>query len=843
MAFNLFPAYIVFGKLGLTFILLLLILPLFNYKKSPVKIKRKKEKYFSENWQQALKKVFKDLFKNLILISKLTIPLMFLAGFLGVLLIKLIPFETFIKFQPSVFLILVVAFLGTFTPIPIAFDVIFTYILLSSGLNLFFVGILLFTLGTYSIYPFMIIYKNLSKKIALILFLIVMFFGIILGFSIDTYNDYKTEEALKIYDDFVKEQNLTVNENQILVEKSDFPIQKLLSYDLVFNLDPPKNSSIEIEEIKYLDRKSYGEKFFTRFPENSFGISEHNEINLLGSLAIDPFSFGSGIASGDFNNDNFIDLVLGTKEGILLYKNEEGNFSKVKISIEEIDNLMIFLVSFIDFNNDGWLDLFLSSFNEGNFIILNEEGKFKESNLMKIIRGDGLVTISASFADIDLDGFLDYYEGNWDFNAFSKQGRNRLMLNKDGVFNEYEFQDKIKGRTLTSLFSDINNDGFIDLMVGNDFEDPDFYYLTNNSNFLKEITKKDGIIPITTYNTMSFTTGDVNNDLLPDIYSTNLFEKKSSKFNYLDSCLEISTIKERDKCNKIMSFNKRILFDKGKIEKCQDFNDLQEKIYCMDYFLIDIVRFEKNLTLCNKLENPFSNLVCNGKSKSRNQEYKNIDKNKFIEQKESKNVLLMGRNDKTFQDKTQEYGVSQGHWSWNAKFADLDNDELQDIYIVNGFWKSTDDESNVFYHNKGGEKFVNEVDQFGLSTKLKTGQYTYIDIDNDGDLDLIVLTLHGLPLIFMNNEETNNLITFEFRDLKGNYYGIGTKIYIYYNGKHQMRELNAGGGFMSYDAPYLHFGLGNNDQIDFLKILWPDGEKTTIEKDLAANHKYIIKRK
>ena len=119
----------------------------------------------------------------------------------------------------------IVAFLGTFTPISIAFDVILTYILLSSGLNLFFVGILLFTLGTYSIYPFMIIYKNLSKKIALILFLIVMFFGIILGFSIDTYNDYKTEEALKIYDDFVKEQNLTVNENQILVEKNYFTLQ------------------------------------------------------------------------------------------------------------------------------------------------------------------------------------------------------------------------------------------------------------------------------------------------------------------------------------------------------------------------------------------------------------------------------------------------------------------------------------------------------------------------------------------------------------------------------------------------------------------------------------------
>ena len=224
--------------------------------------------------------------------------------------------------------------------------------------------------------------------------------------------------------------------------------------------------------------------------------------------------------------------------------------------------------------------------------------------------------------------------------------------------------------------------------------------------------------------------------------------------------------------------------------------------------------------------------------------YKYLDQG-AIDQTPEGNVLLMGFADGTFTDVARETGVFDSGWAWNAKFADLDNDEWLDLYVANGWWLETRLYSNRFFHNNQGQDFSAAEEQFGLVNRLKESSYTYLDLDNDGDLDIITTAMHGFIHVYINNEYQNNLMIFEFRDHKGNFFGIGNKVYIYYgehNERHQVREIKSGGGFLSFDAPYAHFGLGKYDQVHKIEIVWSTGEKTTIEHPLAANQKYIITR-
>jgi hypothetical protein len=217
------------------------------------------------------------------------------------------------------------------------------------------------------------------------------------------------------------------------------------------------------------------------------------------------------------------------------------------------------------------------------------------------------------------------------------------------------------------------------------------------------------------------------------------------------------------------------------------------------------------------------------------------------------NVLLQNLGDGQFKNVAQAKGVTNGLWAWNSAFADLDNDEWQDLYIANGFLPLKEKttirseqliHSNVFFHNQGGDHFIPAQKEFGLDQLSVVPAYTYVDIDNDGDLDIVSVSLNGPLSVYLNNEQVNNSVIFQIRDHKGNSQGVGGKIYIYYgDNEHQVREIKLGGGYLSYDATIAHFGLGQHDSIDKIEIIWSTGEKTSIEKEFQANNRYIIIRK
>jgi len=123
--------------------------------------------------------------------------------------------------------------------------------------------------------------------------------------------------------------------------------------------------------------------------------------------------------------------------------------------------------------------------------------------------------------------------------------------------------------------------------------------------------------------------------------------------------------------------------------------------------------------------------------------------------------------------------------------------------------------------------------------------YSYIDYDNDGDLDIVAISSDGPIWLYTNNTQDNRGIIFELDDHKGNRTGIGSRIIIHYGkdgNKHQIREIKASGGFVSYDAPRAHFGLGKHETVSRVEVIWSTGERSELQGTFKAGHKYIIER-
>jgi hypothetical protein len=477
-------------------------------------------------------------------------------------------------------------------------------------------------------------------------------------------------------------------------------------------------------------------------------------------------------------------------------------------------------------------------------------------------RDDAMLVLAATFGDPDQDGDLDVALGNWAAGWYRRvpgeESRNRIVFNENGSVTGEIYADLpgLPGETLSIVFSDIDGDGIADLLEGNDFEMPDYFYIGDGAGGFTPLKRSDGVIPMTTTTTMAIKTADLHNDGVPEIYAAQIAGRSSGvsgtlKMRSLDVyCDDIERAEDKAVCETNMQikswYKSGNNFDPTYAGKCQELDGRYEA-ECKGMLVKDLAIQNRDPSICGLVpkDQRYARAFCDIHFKpAGTPDEAALDE--AIPQILRRNVLLVRGPDGTYDEQAEAQGLDVGGWSWDTKIADFDNDGFQDVYIVNGTWVPNEvSPSNLFFLNDRNGGFTEQSGPFGLEDYLITAAATTLDIDNDGDLDVITVPVNGPVMTFINNAQQGNAIALELRDFIGNRFGVGAKVEITYggNGRTQMRELQLGGGFMSFDAPVAFFGLDDVEGIDGFKISWADGSQTEIDQTFAAGAAYRVERR
>lgn len=527
-------------------------------------------------------------------------------------------------------------------------------------------------------------------------------------------------------------------------------------------------------------------------------------------LSIPPAFGGSGVACEDINGDGLIDILLLGGFGNKLYLNSEEGIFKDITAASGINSWNSELNSYgevrqpiiADFNNDGTQDIFITYVNEPHKMYKNLGGtRFEDVSEQTGLGGENAVAGPATAFDYDNDGLLDIYIGYFGnyiegilptLKRDNNNGMpNKLFKNLGGfIFKEVKFTEDTSsnnGWTQALGHADINQDGLQDIIVGNDFG-TNKYYLNSKSGLFTEVSTTLGTDK-PSY-TMNVGITDLNGDQYPDFY--------------------ISNIVVMQKDEKYVSPNEdtKMKFDREKMANIRT-------VEANDLFL------------------------------------SNLENNSLKNYQLSTNV---GR------------GYSSTGWSWDADFFDFDNDGDEDLYCLNGmndfsvyssenpfYFERQEDsksityaqssrEKNVFFVNENGE-LINKAEELGADLNSNARSASYLDFDNDGDLDIIINNYHEKATVLENKTSgDNNWIKIKLvgdPSEKVNRDAIGSTIILNSESlKNVWREIHSTTGYLSVHPKEQHFGLGTDNTVN-LEVRWSNGLTIQI-KNLAANSTYEV---
>jgi hypothetical protein len=580
------------------------------------------------------------------------------------------------------------------------------------------------------------------------------------------------------------------------------------------------NTSPNIEEITKNQIESIDQMNFDQLSADQTGV--HFANNLEETEAQNYYNFeymynGGGTAVGDINNDGLVDLFFtGNNCSDKLYLNK-GNlvFEDITSTAFTFDMASGWHtgVNMVDVNGDGYIDIYIGqsgntddrSKMENLLFINNQNNTFTEKGTEFGVNLNKRTTHSV-FLDYDNDGDLDLYVLNHPLinsnHSFSnkelmksvREGDDSdvLLRNDNGIYTDVSDQAGIHSCTygLGIAASDIDNDGYVDLYISSDYSDPDFLFMNQGDGTFKE----------------------------------EILERTNHVSNFSMG-------------NEIADYN----------------NDGYLDIITLDMASEDHIRSKKNMGGMSRTN--FLNTV----SMNFHHQY-------------MFNSLQLNNGNGTFSEIGQVSGISKTDWSWSALLADFDNDGFKDLFVTNGYRREMRDNDynhsydsrkidnsigdfkheleqapatkikNYIFQNQGDLTFKKVTSDWGLDVPINSNGAAYADLDNDGDLDLVVNNMEDVASIFENKVtgESHNYLRLKVNGYAGNQQGLGAKVTIYTKAGMQYQELQVSRGYISSVESVLHFGIGSEKSVDRITVQWPDG-KVLEKKNISANSTLILK--
>jgi len=561
------------------------------------------------------------------------------------------------------------------------------------------------------------------------------------------------------------------------------------------------------------------DSLFELLSEDLTGVDFRN--NLAYSEKINPYTFrnfynGAGVALGDINNDGLLDILFaGNQTSNRLYLNQ-GNLKFTDITQSaglESTGYWSTGVSMADVNGDGLLDIYVSK--------SGPKGGEKRHNELFINQGDltfseqskeyGLaeekLSQHAVFLDFDKDGDLDLYLlansgrsiGIFDLREGQREtrdpdGGNKLFRNDGAIFTDVSESAGIYGSAigygLGVTVADLNQDTWPDLYVSNDFFERDYLYLNNQDGTFSEVLPET--LNEISMGSMGADIADLDNDTRPDIFVTEMLPADMARVK-----------------------------TKTPFEGWDKYQTSVKAGYHHQF--------------------------------TRNTLQRNLG-------------FKPGTQEPVFTEMSRQTGMDATDWSWGALIFDADNDGWKDVFVANGIVKDLTDfdfvdfyvnnqekvegyredsvlltkmidefpsipQQNYWFKNLGNWQFENQAATQGLDQLTFSTGSAYGDLDNDGDLDLVVNNLNERAFIYKNTSRENgsgNYLQFDLGD------AFGAQVTCFAGANTFYQEFQPVKGYMSSVDPRLHFGFGKITKLDSVKIQWPNG-KTSLLKNIAVN--------